>query len=105
MASNVVERVVEIEAEADRLVAEARDRTRELAQSLEGRIASLREELERAFKDEMASFTAELDRKTAAEEGEIDKRAGDISARLASLDSSAVSRAVDFIAKRLRGDD
>jgi vacuolar-type H+-ATPase subunit H len=103
MAENIVERVMEIEAAADRIVADSRRRARELEESTKAEARALREEREKAFAEEMASFRAEIEGRTAAECGALDGSAQELCRGLEAVAPDRVARAIDLILAHLRG--
>ena len=102
MTENIVKQVLEIESEADGVIADARQKARELKSSVKKETESLRQELEKSFEGEIESFRAE--RKQQAEE-QIKKIEADADKKLSALESpdpESVSRALDHILKNLK---
>jgi vacuolar-type H+-ATPase subunit H len=104
MSENIVEQVRSIEAEADRIVAEARQKAEELLMSVEKGIADLRAQHEQEFRSEADGMAAEVRGQTEARVEEINLKARAAAGRLDSLDERAAAKAVEFIVAQLRGD-
>ena len=104
MAKDVVEQIMAIEAEADRIVEQGRRRAAELDGSISEKVASVLKQREELFEREMSSFRDQLEQETAAQEEQIEQRARQVAKRLDSLDAGALARAVDLILERLRGE-
>jgi Skp family chaperone for outer membrane proteins len=102
MAANLIEQVKEIEAEADRIVAEAQAGAREVEGSVKEEVAALRKAHEQALAEKAGTFARKVERKTDQELKELDQRARAVAERLAAPDQGAVSAAVELVLKRLR---
>lgn len=99
---NLVQQVKDIEAEADRVMAEARRQAAELEASVSQEVAELRRKHEAALAGQLEALKTELAHRTVAEEDRLRKRAAQIAARLKELDAQALSRAAALIGERLR---
>jgi len=104
MSENIVEQINRIEAEADRIVADATRRSRELEDGTEDEIRALRREHERALGDRLEALKAKLGEQAAAQLRHIDEQARQARQRLESLDPRALERAGELILSRLLGD-
>ncbi len=104
MSENIVEQIGRIEAEADRIIAEARQRARALESSVDEQVASMRREHEKALGERSGAFEAKLREETAARLEEIEHRTREARGRLQSLDPRVVEHAEDLILKHLRED-
>ena len=102
MDENIVKQVQDIEAKADQLVAEARQRASDLEESLESEIDALQKEREQALDGRLSELKQKLDEETAARLSEIENSAKDAMARLDSLDAEAVDRGLQLILERLQ---
>jgi F0F1-type ATP synthase membrane subunit b/b' len=102
VAEDLIEQVKEIEAEADRIVAEAREKAREMERSVAEDISALRGQYEDTFRQEMEGFKAEEQERTVEEQAELDRKAEAISEQLRSMAPDAASRAVELVLKHLR---
>ena len=103
MDANIVEQAGSIEAEADRLVAEAGERARRLAESLPSAVQALRDGHEQELQGRLESLRGRLERETAAELVQIEENARGAMRRLQSLDEGDTARAIALIAYHLRG--
>jgi len=104
MPENLVGQVKEIEAEADRIVAEARKRAEELEQATKRQVAAIRREHEEALARQLESLRQEMERQTAAEQAKLDAAAAQMAGRLRSIRQADLSRAIELILKHLRED-
>lgn len=104
MDANIVEQAGSIEAEADRLVAEAGERARRLAGSLPSEVQALGDGHEQELQGGLKSLREQLERDTAAELAQIEENARAAMHRLDALDGSDTARAIDLIVHHLRGD-
>ena len=103
MDADIVHSVTEIEAEADRIIAEAGEHARQLAESMPSEIETLTAENEQELEGRLGSLRAELGRKTSAELARIEKGAARAAQELESLAQEAVQRAIATVAGHLRG--
>ncbi len=104
MDASIVEQAGSIEAEADRLVAEAGERARRLAGSLPSEVQALRDGHEQELQGGLESLKEQLERNTAAELAQIEENARGAMQRLDALDGGDTARAIDLIVHHLRGD-
>jgi len=100
---NIVKQVQDIEAEADRVVTEAKQRAADLEASLEPEIDAIRKEREKVLDGRLSELKQKLDDDTAARLNEIEQAAKEAMARLDSLDPQAVEGGVRLILERLQG--
>jgi phenylalanyl-tRNA synthetase alpha subunit len=105
MEENIVGQVRSIEAEADRIVAEANERAGQLAEALNSETATHQQEHESSLRGRIATLKQELDRETAERLAEIEANAKKATQQLESLDTQVVERALESILSRLRGKD
>ena len=103
MSENIVEQISRIEAEADRVVAEARQRSKEMERRIAEEVKALRLAQEKAFNGKLGELKARLEQQTAAQLQEIEARAREAAKRLESLDPQAAEQAGDLILNHLRG--
>ena len=103
MTENIIQQARDIEAEAERIVAEANKQARELEGSLEARASELRQEHQHAFRQELDAFQEKLQQKTAKAQEELQRKASDATERLENIGSEAKDGAVESILKKLRG--
>lgn len=104
MAQNLIEQVKEIEAEADRILAEAQAKAGEIEGSVKQEVAALRKNHEDALAEQAKAFAQEVERRTVEELRELDKKAKDVAGRLASPSQEAASGAAELILQHLRED-
>ena len=103
MDENIVKQVGDIEAEADRILAEAKRRAADLEESLESEIEALRKEREEVLEGRLCELQQKLDEETTARLNEIEQGAREAMARLDSLDPQAVDGVVQLILEHLQG--
>ena len=103
MDENIVKQVQDIEAEADRIVAEAKQHAADLEESLESEIDALQKEREEALEGRLSELKHKLDEETSAQVAEIEQNAKEAMARLDSLDPQAVDGGLQLILERLQG--
>ena len=102
MDENIVKQVRDIEAEADRIVAEAKQRAADLQESLGSEIEALKKEREDVLDGRLCELTQKIDEETAARLNEIEQAAKEAMARLDALDPQAVGGGVQLILERLQ---
>lgn len=102
MARNLIEQVMQLEAEADRIVADARRQADELERASAEEVAVLRTEREDAFRQETEAFRAEQDERATREQEALDRKARQIAEHLRSPAPEAAARAVELILANLR---
>ncbi len=103
MAENLIQRVRSLEAEADAVVAGARETARQTEEAVSGEAAALREQFEERFRRDLAAFQAEQKERVARERADVDRRARSVAAALQSVRPDAAQRAVELVLKHLRG--
>ena len=102
MDENIVKQVQDIEAEADRILSEAKQRAADLEASLESEIEALRKEREEVLDGRLSALKQKLDEQTAARLNEIERSAKEAMARLDSLDPQAVDGGVQLVLARFQ---
>lgn len=102
MPENIIEQVQNIEAEADRIVADARENAQEMERSTEQQISSLREEREQQLQQDVAQMENELEERTQERIKDVENKARRAERQLDSLDDETVEGAVEFIVSHLR---
>jgi len=102
MAENLIERVKMIEADADRIVAEARECAERIEQSAVAEADALRERYEAEFRRDMEAFKAEQEQHAARRRAELDERARVIGDTLRSVDPEAAREAIGLVVKHFR---
>lgn len=105
MGENIIEQVQNIEAEADTLVADARESAREMARSTEERISDLREQHQEQLRKDVQEMEEEVEEQTRKRIEEIETAARRAEQHLDSLSDETMNRAVDFIVTHLREED
>jgi len=103
MSDNIIQQIIKIEAEADRIVAQAEQNARKLEDSLKAKTGELRAEREESLRKEMEGFEGGLRVEADRAEQELQQRARQATQRLEHLDEKAREEAVQFVLKRLRG--
>jgi len=108
MNQNVLDGVMAIEASAAHVVDEARDRARQLREKVKTDLAQLAEKLDAEAEAELATYTAEVQKKNAAELEALDRQ---LSAALAAVDKATqegvparVEEVVRLLEQRANGD-
>jgi len=104
MSENIVEQISRIEAEADRLLAEARQRCKELEGRIGEDLKALRVAHQKAFDERLSALKTQLREQTAARLQEIEAKAREAARRLEALDPELVRQAGELILNHLRGD-
>ena len=102
MAENLIERVKTIEAEADRIVAEAREAAERIEGSVVADAGALRERYEAEFRRDMEAFKEEQEQHAARRQAELDERARAIADTLRSVDAQAAREAIGLVVKHFR---
>ena len=102
MAENLIERVKTIEAEADHIVAEAREGAERIEQSAVAEADALRERYEAEFRRDMEAFKEEQDQDAAHRRAELDERGRAIADTLRSVDPDAAREAIGLVVKHFR---
>lgn len=105
MAENIIQQVQDIEAEADGIVADARENAREMERSTEEQIANLREERQQQLERDVAEMENELQEQSRRRIEEIEKKAHQAERELDSLGDETMGEAVEFIVSHLREED
>ena len=102
MSENIVEQVRGIEAEAERIVAEATGKAQELEGSVDAETAELRRRREHDLQRQVEKIEQELRGKTHKAHEELEHKALAATVRLENIDQQAKQRAVESVLKRLR---
>ncbi len=104
MGESIIEQVSRIEAEADGIVRRAQQSARELSDSVADEVAAFLQEREEAFRQKAAELKQQLRGQTDGQLADVDRAAREAMARLESLDSDTVVKAVNLVLEHLRKD-
>lgn len=102
MTEDLIAQVKAMEADADEVVSEAVRRAEEVRGSVPQKVSELREEQRLRYQKEIDAIRQAKEAEAREEIQKVDEQAKAIEQRLESVDSQAVSRAVDMILQQLR---
>lgn len=101
MTDNIIEQVKTIESEADRIIAEAKEKADEMGRSVEGELSDLREERKKVYGTKLDEAKQEIESRTRDRIESMEKEAARAEENLDSLDKQNLNEAVDRIVSRL----
>lgn len=104
MSENIVEQVKSIESEADSIIAEAREKARQMESSVEEEVAEMRDEHRKEYEQKVAELERKLEEQREDRLAELKNRAHEVMDELDDLDPEKEENAVQFILSELQGD-